>query len=155
MLIYLSNNFYFLKINCVLNPYYLTHITPMKNFLKALQIICILCVIGFTNLSTNKSNWSSVNLTSDEMENSVKFQQSRGGNCKGEFEKLVPVLERFIKNAYAAEKIPNILGTPNQINKENTSSTYIYNLSTSTNNCLLVLTIKDDVLAQYTTEKCN
>ncbi|MFY7964226.1 MAG: hypothetical protein ACOVO1_04970 [Chitinophagaceae bacterium] len=127
----------------------------MKHFLKVSQIIVIAVIIAFTNLSTNKSNWSSINLTPDEMEHSVKFQLARGGNCKGEFEKLIPVLERFIKKSYDAEKITNILGTANTIKQENKSTKLIYNLSTSSNTCLLVLTVQDDVLVDFTTLSCK
>jgi hypothetical protein len=80
------------------------------------------------------------------MEHSVKFQLSRGGNCKGEFEKLTPVLDRFIKNSYTSQKLTKILGEPNSLSTSNNSKNYTYYLSTSTNNCLLVLTIEDDKL---------
>jgi hypothetical protein len=83
------------------------------------------------------------------MDCSVKFQLSRGGNCKGECEKLIPTLDRFIQNVYPAENLIHILGEPNSKVDNNQSSTFIYNLAASNSNVILTLNIQGDKLASY------
>ncbi len=121
------------------------------NFLyKPLFTFCLLAIILFANISGSSSSWSGINLTPDEMEYSVKFQLSRGGNCKGECEKIMPTLDRFIKNEYPAKSLVNILGEPNSQIKNNLSVTFVYNLAASNTNTLLTLNIKGGKLESYT-----
>ncbi len=116
------------------------------NFLyKPFFIFCLLATILLTNISGSSSSWSGINLTPDEMENSVKFQLSRGGNCKGECEKLLPTLDRFIKNEYPAESLVNILGEPNS----QIENTFIYQLAASNTKIVLTLNIRGDKLESY------
>ena len=121
----------------------------MNSLYKPFFTFGLLIIILFTNISGSGSSWSGINLTPDEMENSVKFQLSRGGNCKGECEKLIPTLERFIKNTYPAESIVHILGEPNSKIENNLSTTLIYNLAASNTNTILELSIKGDKLENY------
>jgi hypothetical protein len=122
----------------------------MNYLSKTLITFCLLITILFTNISGSSSSWSGINLTQDEMENSVKFQLSRGGNCKGECEKLIPTLDRFIKNTYSAESLVHILGEPNSKTENRLSTNYIYNLAASNTTTLLTLIIKGDKLESYT-----
>jgi len=127
----------------------------MKFLYKPLLISLSSIIILFSNLSGSSSNWSGMSLTPDEMENSVKFQLSRGGNCKGEFEKLTIILDRFISNGYPSSDLINILGNPNSEEKSINTTVHIYNLTPISSDCNVRFEIKDDKLTNYTFLSCK
>jgi hypothetical protein len=49
-----------------------------------------------SNISANKSNWASLGLNNDEIQKCINFQLTRGGTSLDEFEKIKPILNRFI-----------------------------------------------------------
>jgi len=127
----------------------------MKHFLKKLIAPIILFSIILINVSTNKSNWSSISLSPTEMQNSINFQLARGGTSKGEFEKIIPILNRFIANAYSAKNLYHILGEPDNIYNKASQTSYVYHLSASLNNCNLQLQIQNDALVSFTVSNCS
>ena len=82
----------------------------MKPWFKKILLMQLIIIVIISSLSTNKSNWTGMNLTSDEMNSSIHFQLARGGNCMGEFKKMQPTLDRFIEKKLDASYLNNILG---------------------------------------------
>ena len=122
----------------------------MKHLSKFLGTSILLIVIVLTNVSTNKSNWTGMDLSANEIDNSVHFQLSRGGTSKAEFQKLQPILNRFIKKHYAASHIKHILGEPNHTKILSPLQTnYYYNLSANAKKDNVEIVIKNQELVSY------
>ncbi len=96
-----------------------------------------------------------MNLTPDEMNNSVRFQLARGGNCKGEFEKLQPTLDRFIEKKLDASYLNNILGKFNNSSVTTTETEYNYYLTEKLDGCSVTFIIKNASLVSYSFKNCN
>lgn len=124
----------------------------MNSILRKTTTIAFSAILVVSSISTNKSNWSGMDLKSIEIENSVHFQQMRGSTRVGEFDNLRPTLNRFISNKYESKYIINILGTANKIVDENNVSYHYYSLSDNSNRYRLKLTVKNKILQEYQIE---
>ena len=96
-----------------------------------------------------------MNLTIDEMDNSIHFQLARGGNCKGEFEKLQPTLDRFISKKLDASYLNNILGKFNNSSVTTNGTEYNYYLTEKLDGCSVSFLIKNANLVSYNFENCK
>jgi hypothetical protein len=121
----------------------------MKHIYKPFTFNLLLFSLLFINISGSSSSWSGMSLTPDEMENSIKFQLSRGSNCKGECEKVIPILERFIDNSYPSKNLIHILGEPNEKIETASVISLIYNLSATSNKTELKLDTQDGKLISF------
>jgi len=68
----------------------------MKSIYKKMYSLLLLFIIVMSNISANKSNWASLGLNNDEIQKCINFQLTRGGTSLDEFEKIKPILNRFI-----------------------------------------------------------
>jgi len=127
----------------------------MKPILKKTTFLFFLTITFLVNISTNKSNWSGMDLKPIEIENSIHFQQMRGSTRVGEFENLSSTLKRFINSKYQSKYLTNILGTPNNIfiNQSTNQEIHYYFLSDNPKKYPLKLTIKNKMLVSYLIEK--
>ena len=127
----------------------------MKRWFKKILLIQATTIVIISSLSTNKSNWTGMNLTTDEMDNSIHFQLARGGNCKGEFEKLQPTLNRFIEKKLDASYLNNILGKFNNSSVTAAGTEYNYYLTEKFEGCSVSFIIKNASLVSYSFKNCN
>ena len=123
----------------------------MKHFLKQILLSVFLLIVIFTNISGNKSNWSGMDLSPDEINSSIHFQLVRGGTCIGELQKLIPILGRFVTKKIDSSYLNNILGKPNNIISTNKGIEYQYFLTANPDSSILVITIKNGYVIYYTT----
>ena len=122
----------------------------MNSLLRKTTTIACSSILVVSSISTNKSNWSGMDLKPIEIENSVHFQQMRGSTRVGEFDNLRPTLNRFITKKYESRFLKNVLGTANKVLDESTTTNYhYYSLSDNANRYRLKLTIKNKLLQEY------
>lgn len=124
----------------------------MNHFLKKIFTVLTLATITLTNISANKSNWVGMELSSDEINNCIHFQVLRGGTCISEFEKLKPVLDRFIAKKIDAAYLKNILGKPNNTIVAKNQARFQYYLTSNLNIYQVNLTTRDNNLVSYKIE---
>jgi hypothetical protein len=127
----------------------------MKTLFKKILILCSSISLILSSISANKSNWSGMDLSQDEITNSINFQTARGGNCVGEFTKVQPILNAFINKKIDAAYLENILGKPNEVIKDKTSIEYRYNLSDQPKGCTLRIISSNTEIISYQLESCN
>jgi len=122
----------------------------MKFFTQKIFLLPFTIIIIISSLSANKSNWSGMDLTQDEMNNCIHFQLSRGSNCIGEFKKLEPFLNRFIERRFNSDYLVNILGKPNNETVNlNKITDYSYILTEKLDENVVHLFVRDGVLLSY------
>ena len=124
----------------------------MKRWLKKIFIVPLVTTLIITSISANRSSWSGMDLTSDEISNSVHFQLQRGSNSLSEFKKIQPILDRFISLKYSSAYLFNILGKPNDVVANSSQTYYYYYLTESFNGSRVKLTIQDGNLLSYEVE---
>jgi len=127
----------------------------MKQFFKKILIVPLIGAIVVCNISANKSNWSGMGLSSDDINNSVHFQLQRGITCFGEFKKLEPVLNRFISQKIDVSYLNNFLGKPSNVLKSSNSSQYHYYLTKKNDGCRVNLIVQNGNLISYKIENYN
>jgi hypothetical protein len=120
--------------------------------MKKLISYSVFCTSILFSTSFCKFNWVGLNLSTNDVTNCVNFQLTRGGNCISDFEKLKPVLDKFIELRYTIDRLPEVLGVPNQTIE---GSTLIYNLNANTVGCKAILKVKNNELISYSVEGCN
>ena len=96
-----------------------------------------------------------MDLTAEEINNSIHFQLSRGGNCIGEFKKMESLLDRFIEKKLDAAYLNNILGKYNNENVALNEHQYNYHLTEKSDGCSVNLVIKDANLVSYSFVNCK
>ncbi len=96
-----------------------------------------------------------MNLTADEISNSIHFQLARGGNCKGEFEKLQPILDRFIEKQLNASYLNNILGKFNSSSITTAETEYNYYLTEKLDGCSVSFIVRNESLVSYSFKDCS
>lgn len=127
----------------------------MKQLLKKILILNAIIIVVISNISANKSNWSGMYLTSDDIANSVHFQLARGSNSTGEFKKIQPILDRFLERKLDSKKLTNILGKPNSQSSLRNMVCAKYFLTENTADCSVELFIENDNLVSYHLENCK
>ncbi len=128
------------------------HLHPMKRWLKKIFIVPLVTTLIITSISANRSSWSGMDLSSDEISNSVHFQLQRGSNSLSEFKKIQPILDRFVSVKYSSAYLFNILGKPNDVVVNNSQTQYYYYLTESFKGSRVRLTIQDGNLVSYQME---
>lgn len=112
----------------------------------------VFCALIFFSTSFCKFNWVGLNLATSDITNCVNFQLTRGGNCIADFDKLKPVLNKFISLRYTVDRLPEVLGNPNEVINGNT---YVYNLNSNVTGCKALLQISNNELVSYTVDGCK
>lgn len=121
----------------------------MKRLTQKMGVFLLLLVIVLTNISTNKSNWAGLDLSPEEINNSVHFQVMRGGTCVGEFDNVKPVLNRFIQKNYNPKSLENVLGQPSMTTINGLQKIQHYYLSADPNKYRLEVVINNDAVVSY------
>ncbi len=124
----------------------------MKQFFKKILVVPLIGTIVICNISANKSNWSGMGLSSDDINNSINFQLQRGSTCLSEFKKLQPVLNRFISQKIDAAYLSNVLGKPNNITQQKSVKQYHYYLTEKSDGCSVNFIVQNGSLISYNIE---
>jgi hypothetical protein len=127
----------------------------MKSIIQKLYLLLLLSIIITCNISANKSNWASLDLNHNEIRQSIDFQLTRGGTCFAEFEKLIPILDRFIQKKYNPNNLENILGVPNQIITSNLQTEMFYYLTSNMQKCELKIVVDKTKVLNYIITNCR
>lgn len=121
----------------------------MKRFTTKMGVMLLLPVIVLTHISANKSNWAGLDLSPEEINNSVHFQVLRGSTCVGEFDNVKPVINRFIQKNYNPKDLQNVLGQPNETTVNGSQKIQHYYLSSNPNQYRLQVVINNDAVVSY------
>ena len=127
----------------------------MTSWFKKILVFPVVITVIIFSISANKSNWSGMDLTADEINHSIHFQLARGGNCIGEFQKLAPVLDRFKQKKIDATYLSNILGEPNNKIIRKSGIEYNYYLTTEEGRCRVNFVIENANLVSYNFGNCK